>query len=57
MNDEALINQLKEKCPSGILNCSDARALAKELGLELWKIGDLCDATGIKICRCELGCF
>lgn len=57
MNDEALVSQLKEKCPGGKLTCSDARALAAEMGLELSKMGDLCDAAGIKICGCELGCF
>ncbi len=57
MNDEVLIVKLQEKCPGGKISCSDARAFAEELGVESWRIGELCDKAGIKIFGCELGCF
>lgn len=57
MNDEVLIIKLKEKYPDGKISCSDARAFAAELGVEFWRMGELCDKAGIKIFGCELGCF
>ena len=32
-------------------------AIAKELQVDLTDIGKAADALGIKICRCQLGCF
>jgi hypothetical protein len=39
------------------INCEEALALAAELGVAPAVVGDLCDAEGIKIRRCQLNCF
>lgn len=41
----------------GKLTCTAARQLAKELGVPVRVVGAACDALGIKIKACELGCF
>jgi hypothetical protein len=41
----------------GRLPCKRAFQLAEELNLSLKDIGDICNAEGIKIIRCQLGCF
>ena len=39
------------------LPCRRAFQLAEETGLSLKEIGDICNAEGIKIINCQLGCF
>lgn len=39
------------------LNCAQAFGLAKELGVSIKQIGDLCNEQNIRICNCQLGCF
>jgi len=39
------------------LPCKRAFQLAEELNLSLKEIGDICNAEGIKIIHCQLGCF
>jgi hypothetical protein len=39
------------------LPCKKAFQLAAEHGLSLKEIGDICNAEGIKIINCQLGCF
>jgi len=39
------------------LSCADAWALAEELQVSLIVVGQLADAAGVKLCRCQLGCF
>jgi len=41
----------------GKLPCKRAFQLAEELNLSLKDIGDICNAEGIKIIHCQLGCF
>ncbi|MGI5912574.1 MAG: hypothetical protein ACOX6E_08375 [Syntrophomonadaceae bacterium] len=54
---EELVKKLKAMFPNGRASCSDARAAAASLGIELAQMGKLCDLAGIKIFACELGCF
>lgn len=57
MNQEDLIRKLKETFPLGKVSCADAREFAAKLGIEALEVGKACNAAGIKIFGCELGCF
>ena len=39
------------------LTCKRAFQLAEELNVSLKDIGEICNAEGIKIIHCQLGCF
>jgi hypothetical protein len=39
------------------LPCKRAFQLAEELNVSPKSIGNICNAEGIKIIRCQLGCF
>lgn len=39
------------------LSCEDALALADRLGVPPGLVGEACNAEGIRIRRCQLGCF
>ncbi len=39
------------------LTCADAFKVSKEHRVSLAEIGDYCDASGIKLFDCQLGCF
>ncbi|NLW91955.1 MAG: hypothetical protein GXY34_10215, partial [Syntrophomonadaceae bacterium] len=52
-----LIKKLQEAFPAGKVSCVDAREFAAKLGLDSQEIGKACNASGIKIFGCELGCF
>jgi hypothetical protein len=39
------------------LTCAQALELAERFGVEPARVGKLCDAAGIKLRRCQLGCF
>ncbi len=39
------------------LTCAQALALAERFGVEPARVGKICDAAGIKLRRCQLGCF
>jgi len=54
---DKLIKTLQEMYPNGKISCQQARELAKKMDIELAEMGDLCDAAGVKIYGCELGCF
>jgi hypothetical protein len=60
-NDEQLLEVIKARCyqDSGKtkLNCSDALALAKELGIDSLAIAGICNRHDIRIATCQLGCF
>ena len=40
-----------------VLRCEDAFDLAGKHGVAIAVVGDLCNEQGIKIVRCQLGCF
>ena len=39
------------------LACAAAFKLAEKHGIGLLEISRICHASGIKICKCQLGCF
>lgn len=39
------------------IQCSQADAMAAKYGLSKREIGEYCDAHGVKIRGCQLGCF
>lgn len=39
------------------LSCGKAHRLAAELGVEVSRIGTVCQTGGIKVVHCQLGCF
>ena len=51
--EEALRGALEEGC----LPCARAWALAKRLGLERLPMGQMANSLGVRISRCQLGCF
>jgi len=58
---EDVLNRIKDAATEidgqGKLPCKRAFQLAEELNLSLKDIGDICNAEGIKIIHCQLGCF
>lgn len=57
MSQEEIIKKLQESFPHGRVGCADARELALKLGISPQDVGKACNAAGIKIFGCELGCF
>lgn len=57
MRDEEIVKVLQDKFTGKRISCAEARELAKELQIELSRMGSLCDLAGIRISACELGCF
>ncbi len=39
------------------LTCAQALELAERFGVEPARVGKICDVAGIKLRRCQLGCF
>jgi hypothetical protein len=39
------------------LTCAEAFKIAKKHGISMKRIGQVCDKSGIRLCRCQLGCF
>jgi len=39
------------------LSCAAAFTLARECGMTVKEIGEICNRDGIKIVACQLGCF
>jgi len=57
MEEQELLEKLKELAPKGRISCAEARQLAEKLNIHPSKVGKACDAAKIKINACELGCF
>lgn len=55
--EERIKKVLQAKAENNRITCETAWAIAKELQVDLTDIGKAADALGIKICRCQLGCF
>jgi len=49
--------KIREAAKDGKLPCAKAFRLADELGVPLKEIGEFCNAEGIRIKNCQLGCF
>jgi len=59
-NDEMLEEIMKRTFKEGEkirLPCAEALRLAGRYGISPRKIGELCNERGIRISRCQLGCF
>jgi len=39
------------------INCAEAQAVARSLGVPMHEVGQVADRLKIKISRCQLGCF
>ena len=39
------------------LACADAFAVAKQCGIAVGQVGDICNERKIKIAKCQIGCF
>jgi len=62
MDDNRMIIDaiLKNTCKEGErqkLPCAAALRIAKKFGIKTLKVGTICNERGIKIVRCQLGCF
>jgi hypothetical protein len=57
MKDEDLAKLLLDKIPGKRISCAEARKLAEDLQIELFRFRTLCDLVGIRIFNCQLGCF
>ncbi|MBM3318038.1 MAG: hypothetical protein FJY75_09325 [Candidatus Eisenbacteria bacterium] len=55
--DAGILEALKPHIQEDLLPCRAALALAAELGVSPARIGKVCNAHGIRIVDCQLGCF
>ena len=55
--DAALMAKVKAAATDGKLPCAAALKLAAALGVTAGKIGAAADEAGVRIARCQLGCF
>ncbi len=55
--DEELLAAVRSASKGGRLACAAALALAGKLGRKPREVGQACDALGVKITSCQLGCF
>lgn len=54
---DLILNATESRDGKKILTCARAVKLSSENDISLKEIGELCDAHGIKIRECRLGCF
>ena len=57
MEDEKVLQEIKNRCADGRLPCSLAFQIAEELGIAPLRVGRAANKLGIKIVNCQLGCF
>jgi len=48
---------LKERFGDKKITCAEAFSLAKEFKINLKQMGEILNECGIKITKCQLGCF
>ena len=56
-NEKLIMNAAVLREGKKRLTCAEARQLSEEHNISLKEIGDICNALGIKIMDCQLGCF
>lgn len=59
-NDDTTVRIKEALTAKGLdkeIACAQALALAEELGVSPITVGQTCNALGIKIRNCQLGCF
>jgi len=54
---EAVKAAAKERDGRRVMPCATAFQLAEQFSVTVREIGDICNAEGIKIANCQLGCF
>lgn len=54
---EELIQAIRQGSSEGRITCEKAHEIAKELNLPLPLVGKALDMLGVKITKCQLGCF
>jgi len=54
---EAVIKTAEEKNGRKKLSCAEAFRLAEQFGIEIGRIGQICNDNNIRISDCQLGCF
>jgi hypothetical protein len=52
-----LRQEITKRAVEGKLACAVARRIAEELHLTYKEVGEAADELGVKIKKCELGCF
>ncbi len=61
MTEDRLKKSIIEKCTEEDgkmkLTCPAVFSIAEEQGVNLLAIAKICNRDGIKICKCQLGCF
>lgn len=61
MNDAAQLKKLEETIRRAVednrLPCARAFQVSEELQVPVRSVGDACNQLGIRITRCQLGCF
>jgi len=57
MADTRIENAIQAALIEGRLSCKRAFELADELSVPVGRIGATCEALGVKIVNCQLGCF
>jgi len=61
MDEDKLVNAVLDRADESEgtrrLSCTEAFAIAKELGVAPSVIGRICNQRKVRICGCQLGCF
>jgi tRNA (adenine37-N6)-methyltransferase len=54
---DTLVQKVNNSLINGQLPCAVAHKMAEEMSIYVGEIGKITDAVGVKISRCQLGCF
>ncbi len=54
---DAILAVVSEREGRRVLSCSQAFQIAERFGVAVRMVGEYCNAHGIKIVHCQLGCF
>ncbi len=54
---DAILEAITDRDGRKTLSCPQAFQIAERFDVSVRKIGDYCNAEGIKIVHCQLGCF
>ncbi len=57
LEDEAIINRLKEVAKEGKISCAMAMKIADDFHVPIKRVGELLNQIKVKIAQCQLGCF
>lgn len=55
--EERIARALEAEAEAGRMRCARALDLARRFDVDPKEIGEACNRAGIKIVRCQLGCF